>query len=80
LGTIKSNGYSFFMEIVFRLSRVGARMGEEPICFEDRRAGVSKIPPFEIFNGLKHLLYLFSLRLVWRRATSRGATNLKQND
>lgn len=67
LGEIKSNGYSFFMEIVFRLSRVGARMKEVPICFEDRRAGVSKIPPFEIFNGLKHLLYLACLRLRWRK-------------
>ena len=67
LGAIKSNGYSFFMEIVFRLSRVGARMTEIPICFEDRRAGASKIPPFEIFNGLRHLLYLTWLRLTWRR-------------
>jgi dolichol-phosphate mannosyltransferase len=67
LGKIKSNGYSFFMEIVFRLSRVGARMAEVPICFADRRAGASKIPPFEIFNGLRHLLYLASLRLTGRR-------------
>lgn len=67
LGAIKSSGYSFFMEIVFRLSRVGARMTEVPICFEDRRAGASKIPPFEIFNGLSHLFYLAFLRLHWRR-------------
>jgi dolichol-phosphate mannosyltransferase len=66
IGAIKSNGYSFFMEIVFRLSRVGARMREVPISFADRRAGASKIPPFEIFNGLRHLLYLFLLRLAWR--------------
>ena len=67
LGEIKSNGYSFFMEIVFRLSRVGARMTEVPICFSDRRAGASKIPTFEIFNGLRHLLYLAALRLSWRK-------------
>ena len=67
LGQIKSNGYSFFMEIVFRLSRVGARMAEVPINFSDRRAGASKIPQFEIFNGLRHLLYLACLRLVWRK-------------
>ncbi len=67
LGVIKSNGYSFFMEIVFRLSRVGARMREVPICFSDRRAGASKIPSFEIINGLRHLLYLFWLRMRWRR-------------
>lgn len=67
LGAIKSNGYSFFMEIVFRLSRVGARMTEVPICFADRRAGASKIPPFEIFNGMRHLLYLFCLRLTGSR-------------
>ncbi|MEI6167170.1 MAG: polyprenol monophosphomannose synthase [bacterium] len=66
-GAIKSNGYSFFMEIVFRLSRMGARMSEVPINFSDRRAGASKIPPFEIFNGLRHLLYLTCLRLFWRK-------------
>ena len=66
LGKIKSNGYSFFMEIVFRLSRVGARMREVPIVFSDRRAGASKIPPFEIVNGFRHLLYLFSLRFTWK--------------
>jgi len=67
IGAIQSNGYSFFMEIVFRLSRVGARMREVPICFSDRREGASKIPTFEIFNGFRHLLYLFSLRLTWKR-------------
>jgi len=72
LGEIKANGYSFFMEIVFRLSRVGARMTELPICFEDRRAGSSKIPPFEIFHGLSHLLYLTGLRLFWRKARCVG--------
>ena len=68
IGAIKSNGYSFFMEIVFRLSQSGARMTEVPICFEDRRAGASKIPPFEIFNGFRHLLYLSGLRITgkWR--------------
>lgn len=66
IGAIKSNGYSFFMEIVFRLSRVGARMREVPIAFSDRRAGASKIPPFEIFNGFRHLLYLFSIRFTWK--------------
>jgi dolichol-phosphate mannosyltransferase len=69
LGAIKSNGYSFFMEIVFRLSRVGARMTEVPICFEDRRSGASKIPPFEIFNGLSHLIFLTWLRLAKRTPT-----------
>lgn len=67
LGKIKSNGYSFFMEVVFRLSRVGAGMREVPINFSDRRAGASKIPPLEIFNGLRHLLYLTCLRLFWRK-------------
>jgi dolichol-phosphate mannosyltransferase len=72
LGAIKSNGYSFFMEIVFRLSRVGARMSEVPITFADRQMGASKIPPFEIFSGLRHLLYLFLLRLAQKRKTAQG--------
>ena len=58
LTTIQAKGYSFFLEVVFRLHRAGARMREVPIHFADREHGVSKIPKFEIFNGMMRLLRL----------------------
>ena len=40
---IKSFGYSFQMEMNFRMSRMGLRIVEIPITFAERRAGKSKI-------------------------------------
>ena len=41
--SIRSFGYSFQMEMNFRMARMGLRLGEIPITFTERRAGVSKI-------------------------------------
>jgi dolichol-phosphate mannosyltransferase len=43
LDTIRSNGYSFLVEILYRAHRCGFRIGEEPIVFVERREGVSKM-------------------------------------
>lgn len=40
---IRSRGYSFMEEVLWRLKRVGCRMGETPITFTDRVRGQSKI-------------------------------------
>ena len=40
---VKSFGYSFQMEMNFRMSRMGLRIVEIPITFAERRAGKSKI-------------------------------------
>ena len=40
---IRSFGYSFQMEMNFRMARTGMRLKEIPITFTERRAGVSKI-------------------------------------
>ena len=40
---IRSFGYSFQMEMNFRMARMGLRLKEIPITFTERRAGVSKI-------------------------------------
>jgi dolichol-phosphate mannosyltransferase len=40
---IRSTGYSFFVETVYRIGRLTDRIAEIPIHFEDRRAGTSKI-------------------------------------
>ena len=56
---IKSKGYSFFMETIYRLSKHGVKIIEIPIHFRDRKHGYSKIPSIEIFRTLKNLFILY---------------------
>ena len=49
---IRSRGYSFFEEILFRLKRVGATFREIPITFTDRVRGSSKINKKEAVGAL----------------------------
>lgn len=65
---IQSQGYSFFLECVWQISRAGFRVTEIPIHFADRVHGQSKIPRHEIWTGLRKLMTLFLRRLRgWRR-------------
>lgn len=43
LDTVRSNGYSFQIEMTYRALRRGYRVVEVPIIFEDRRVGKSKL-------------------------------------
>jgi dolichol-phosphate mannosyltransferase len=43
LDNVKSEGYSFQIELKFRAHRAGFRIKEIPITFADRRAGQSKM-------------------------------------
>lgn len=43
LGSIKSDGYSFQIEMNFRCNELGFKIGEIPIIFIDRHAGTSKM-------------------------------------
>lgn len=43
LESIRSNGYSFQIEVTYRLRQQGFRIVERPIVFEDRRVGRSKM-------------------------------------
>jgi dolichol-phosphate mannosyltransferase len=43
LATIRSNGYSFQIELKYRAFRAGFKGAEVPIVFEDRRVGQSKM-------------------------------------
>ncbi len=43
LDAVRSNGYSFQIEMVYRTLRAGFRVGETPIIFPDRRVGKSKM-------------------------------------
>jgi dolichol-phosphate mannosyltransferase len=55
---IRSRGYSFQEEILWRLKRLGARMAETPITFIDRVHGKSKISPREALSALQVILSL----------------------
>ena len=54
--TVRSKGYSFFEEILFRLCQLGGTFAEVPITFEERRVGQSKLNGKEIFVALWLLL------------------------
>ncbi len=53
---IRSSGYSFLEEMVWRVHRAGFRIGEIPILFEQRTAGASKIDSSEIYLAAWHVL------------------------
>ena len=59
INQIKGKGYSFFMETVIVLNRLGYKCFEFPIQFKDRVQGKSKIPKIEIFRTFKNLMLLF---------------------
>lgn len=53
-----SRGYSFQEEVLLLLCNQGARVGETPILFEDRRAGGSKANFKEIVRSISILVWL----------------------
>ena len=55
---VRSRGYSFQEEILWRLKRAGARFGETPIIFVDRQHGVSKIDSGEALAALRIIFAL----------------------
>ena len=65
---VRSRGYSFMEEILFWCRTVGCRMGETPILFENRRAGVSKINKMEAVKALQIILELGLARMLGRGA------------
>ncbi|MBN2311492.1 MAG: polyprenol monophosphomannose synthase [Candidatus Hydrogenedentes bacterium] len=58
LDSLKSQGYAFLVELLYRAFKQGATIGETPIIFEDRRHGVSKINKSEIWRGITNLFRL----------------------
>ncbi|MBM3996156.1 MAG: polyprenol monophosphomannose synthase [Planctomycetes bacterium] len=61
LDNLLSTGYSFQQEVLHRCFLAGARLGETPIIFADRKYGKSKANFMEIVRSLTTLL-----RLGWR--------------
>ena len=50
---IKSNGYSFLVEMLRAVTRQNIRIVEVPIVFADRTLGKSKISSMEIYKGMR---------------------------
>jgi dolichol-phosphate mannosyltransferase len=55
---IRSNGYSFLVEVLATCVRLRHRITEVPITFSDRRSGRSKLSRLEICKGVLTLLRL----------------------
>ncbi len=62
LDSIKASGYSFLIEMLYRVQRRGWQVGEVPIIFENRRLGISKISKAEVVRAMYTVL-----RLAWGR-------------
>lgn len=53
-----SRGYSFQQETLYRCRVAGARLGETPILFEDRRVGTSKVNMWEAVRSLSTIVFI----------------------
>lgn len=71
ISEIKADGYSFLIEMLYRVQRLGWRVGESPILFENRRQGISKISQDEIVKAVWTVLRLFGRRLVGRDVAAK---------
>lgn len=58
LSRVRSRGYAYLEEILFRLKQAGAKIGETPIVFVDRQFGASKINWKEAVAALAIILRL----------------------
>ena len=62
LDRIRSEGYSFQVEILFHCRRAGWKIQEVPITFVDRQLGRTKMSRREVYQAMVTLL-----RIAWRR-------------
>lgn len=58
LDRVRSRGYSFQQEVLFRCFKAGCKLGEYPIIFENRRAGASKVNGKEALRSIGMILYI----------------------
>jgi dolichol-phosphate mannosyltransferase len=63
LDRLRSNGYSFLVEVLAACLQLRCRVTEVPITFCDRRSGRSKLSRVEIFKGMLTLLRLGKKRI-----------------
>jgi dolichol-phosphate mannosyltransferase len=65
--SIRAEGYSYLIEMLFRCQRAGFSIGETPIIFADRKLGSSKISQTELIKA-----GFTVLRLACRRLADKG--------
>jgi dolichol-phosphate mannosyltransferase len=63
LETVRSNGYSFQIEMKYRAIRAGLEVVETPIVFVDRRVGQSK---------MSRAIFVEALAMVWKLRLGRS--------
>lgn len=68
--SLRSRGYSFQEEVLWRLKQLGARFGETPVTFADRERGASKIDAAEAREALKVIMQLGISNLFGRKAAT----------
>ena len=73
LDTVRSNGYSFQVEMTFRAQIAGFRIVEVPIIFVERRAGHSKMSKKVIWESMGMPLKLRAREGALRRKIGRSA-------
>lgn len=74
LSTIKSDGYSFQIEMNYRCFEKGFRIGEIPIIFIDRHAGTSKMSK-KIVREAVFMVWKLKLGSICRSFFGRGKTD-----
>ena len=67
---VRSNGYSFLVEMAYYTQRMGFRLHEVPIIFEERYLAKSKMSQSEVIKAIQTLLRLFLHRLSGRRVVN----------
>ena len=73
LGKVRSDGYSFQIELTFLCWRRGFRVKEIGIVFTDRRVGISKMNRLIIFEATLVVWRLFLIRLFTRKRDASPA-------
>ena len=76
LDAVRSNGYSFQIEMTHMAWWLGFRIGEVPIVFEDRRVGKSKFSP-RIAREAFFMVWRLAFRHPFRRRPPKGGLRQK---
>ncbi len=58
LSSVRSDGYAFYEEVLWRMQRLGARFQEVPIRFVDRVAGQSKVDARQALAAIAQLVFV----------------------
>lgn len=74
LDTIRSDGYSFQIEMNYRCVERGFRVGEIPIIFIDRHAGTSKMSK-KIVREAVFMVWKLRIGSLVKKLTRRGGTH-----